>query len=327
MKHRAQIVDLNRDLFQHFYQKNIFLTGGTGFFGKSFLDLFISINLELDLNCKVTILTRDSKTFKKNFCELVEHKFIEFIEGDICSFPFPDKSFDYILHFATPASSSFNKEKPAEVFQIITEGTKHVLEFAKICNVKKILFASSGAIYGSHPLSLVHIDESYVGDDFHTQSYGEGKRVAEALGISAAFLGHFEFKIARCFTFAGPYLDPKSEYAIANFVRDAVLSHKIVIHSDGRDYRSYMGSDDLVVALLTILTSGKNGKPYNVGSDDPITIRELAYMVKDLVNPDVAIEILDAVNKNSSPKSYIPSIDLLKNELNYVPTMTLSESS
>ena len=87
--------------------KHVFLTGGTGFFGKSFLDLIADYNAHRNLNLKVTILARNPEKFKLDFPDLVNEAQIFFTKGDILDFKFIDFPFDYILHFATPASAKF----------------------------------------------------------------------------------------------------------------------------------------------------------------------------------------------------------------------------
>jgi dTDP-glucose 4,6-dehydratase len=329
MSNRLKIVSNNHDLWDNLRDKNIFLTGGTGFFGKSFLDLFIELDRKLKLNCNITILTRDKSSFKNKFPMLCNHHFIDFQEGDVCHIPPSTKKYEYLLHFASPASAILNREKPDEVYNIIVEGTRQVLNFAKSSNTKKILFASSGAVYGIQPSEMLTINENYPGLPVKNASgaaYGIGKREAERMGVQLAKNDDIEFKIARCFAFSGPYLDPHGAYALGNFVRDTALNKNIIIKGDGRDYRSYMSSDDLVVALIKILINGRNMQAYNVGSDEAISIKDLALTVKSSVNPNINIEIQGMVDETVPPKRYIPNIDLLKNELNYAPTMTLSES-
>jgi len=326
MINREKIIKTNQDLWPCLKQKKIFLTGGTGFFGKSFLDLFNFLNKELKFQSKITILTRNSDSFKSDYPEFAGLDFISFFQGDICDFTFPEDQYDYILHFATPASATLNQEQPQDIYNIITKGTERVLEFAKKCQAKKILFASSGAVYGVQPWATTYIEESYVANLSQTIGYGAGKHAAETMGVLAAEKNSFEFKIARCFAFIGSYLDPQGTYAIGNFVRDAVLSKNIIVRGDGRDVRSYMSADDLIVALLKILINGKNKVAYNVGSDETMTIKELATTIKSLVNPKIKVEILGKINESVSPNRYVPNIDLLKSELKYIPSVTFSDS-
>jgi dTDP-glucose 4,6-dehydratase len=329
LSNRSKIQIDNQDIWNSFRNKNIFLTGGTGFFGKSFLDLMIFVNDQNNLNCHITVLTRDIDHFVNNFPQFKESSFLDFITGDVCSFDFPNKKFDYILHFATPASATLNKENPLLIHEIITKGTERILNFGKFCKAKIILFASSGAVYGKQPPLITHITENYK-ESFDWRvlapGYAKGKSEAEEMGCKHSDADGYQFKIARCFAFVGTYLDPESTYAIANFVRDAVCNKNIKINGDGRDYRSYLSADDLVVALLRILILGANKKAYNVGSDEAISIKELATTIKSLINPDIEIEILGHTDDTAPANRYVPNIDLLKKELNFNPTTKFADA-
>ena len=309
--------------------KHLFLTGGTGFFGKSLLDLVNYFNVHKNLNLTVTILTRNPDKFKLETPHLLVNNWIHFIAGDITSFQFNDIKCDHILHFATPVSARLNSEATLEMIDVICDGSKRVLEFAKYINVKSVLLTSSGAVYGSQPSDLINVSENFVGapeTNKSSSAYGEAKRLMELLGCLYSDFYGFECKIARCFAFIGPYLDPNGPYAITNFIRDAILNQNIIIKGDGSDYRSYMHSDDLIVSLFKILILGKNKQPYNVGSDQSISILDLAKKVVELVNNTCEIEILKSPIPGAPPNRYVPSIELIKNELNFTPATSLEEA-
>ncbi len=325
---RKLIWQSGKEVWSLLKNREIFLTGGTGFFGKSFLDLILYYNQTCELNLKVTILSRNADKFQKEFSSLVDSKWISFEQGDVKTFKFSKKNYDYILHFATPASVYLNENSPLEMFDIINLGTRQVLEFAKVAKVKAVLLASSGAVYGKQPPDLTHISESYIGAPITSElnsAYGEGKRMAELMGNLYSKACGFDHKIARCFAFVGPYLDPHGTFAIGNFIKNAVKNEPIIVKGDGRDYRSYMYSDDLIYALLKILLFGKNSMPYNVGSDQAISIAELAQTIVKTLNPKLEVKVLGKANLSVLPNRYVPAIELLKKELKITLTTTLEE--
>lgn len=327
-RQRHKIWETNQELLLKLQNKHIFLTGGTGFFGKSYLDLINFFNHQYDLNLKTTILTRDPDKFKTEFPELTSDSRLFFQKGDIVDFKFSDEYFDSILHFATPASVILNRENPIEMLDVILNGQKQILEFAKIKKIKTVLFASSGAVYGKQPSELLHVTEDFSGAPLSNSpdcAYGLGKRTAEALGNFYADKYAFEHKIARCFTFIGPYLDLNGSYALSNFLKNALESQDIIIQGDGTDTRSYLYSDDLIIALLHVLVYGKNKQPYNVGSDQPVGIKSLAELIIKNVNPKLKIEIKKQTVAGPVGNVYLPSINLLKNELHYKPSYSLEE--
>lgn len=299
----------------HIENKEIFLTGCTGFFGRSFLDLIIMYNLHA---VKLTILSRNPEQFLNNWPKYKALKNLKFIKGDIQNFQFPDLKFDYLLHFATPASATLNLKDPIQMSDVILRGTHHVLDFAKRSGVQKVLFASSGAVYGRQPPEMSHISESYLGAPQVNKvgsAYGEAKRMAELLGCEYSRLYGFEFKIARCFAFCGPHLDRNGTFAIGNFIGDAIKNTSIHLSGDGTPLRSYLYSDDLVVWLLKILIDGNNHEPYNVGSDQAVSIYDLAMRVVKLINPQLQITRAKMPELTKLPERYVPAIDKAKSEL------------
>lgn len=112
---------------------NILITGGTGLFGKSILNALIFIRQYF--NFEITILSRNKNNFLLNYPEY-NLEFINFISGDIRNFDCNEKNFDYIIHAATPASAKLEKENPKEMYSIILEGTKNIINISKNMNIK-----------------------------------------------------------------------------------------------------------------------------------------------------------------------------------------------
>lgn len=133
-------------------------------------------------------------------------------------------------------------------------------------------------------------------------------------------------KIARCFSFVGPYLPMDKHFAIGNFIKDAATGNPIVINGDGSPIRTYLYSADLAVWLWRILLDGDNGDIFNVGGDRQISIEELANLIKDVVNQNVKIVIKNKIKKNVLPERYVPDITFAKDKLDLCPRISLEES-
>ncbi|WP_129409211.1 NAD-dependent epimerase/dehydratase family protein [Marinitoga lauensis] len=132
--------------------ENIFITGGTGFFGKWFLETLLYANEQLNLNIHIGVLSRNPETFKEKYPYFI-NKNITFYKGDIRDFRFPKENFSYIIHGASASAEGwFRGESQISRLSIITDGTKRILDFAKEQKVKKFLYMSSGKVYGTHPL-------------------------------------------------------------------------------------------------------------------------------------------------------------------------------
>ena len=304
------ILGHTKDILEEFRDSRVFITGGTGFFGTWLLKTFAWANQKLNLRAEIVILSRDPGRFNFNFPQLANHPYFTFLTGDIRDFSFPYGSFKYVFHLATEASDDLNRNEPLKMFDVIVEGTRHVLDFAVSAGVESFLLTSSGAVYGKQPCEISHVSEDYKGgpDTSDTISaYGEGKRVAELLGsVYSKYFG-LQFKIARCFAFVGPYLPLDKHFAIGNFILNGIKNQPIYIKGDGTTLRSYLYASDLIIWLLTILVKGRSCYPYNVGSEEAISIADLAVLVSSSFTPAISIERNPNAQKASNFERYVPS--------------------
>jgi nucleoside-diphosphate-sugar epimerase len=301
------VLEHTRDLWEEVRGGRLFVTGGTGFFGRWMLESFLRANQELGLGAQAVVLTRGPGAFGVRAPHVVEHPAIRLHRGDVRSFEFPSFDFTHILHMATETAL---QGSPGASFQTAVEGTARVLRFAAVSKARKLLLTSSGAVYGPQPPDLKHISEDYLGaprPEDASAGYAHGKRAAEYLGASAAAEGEFEVKIARCFAFVGPMLPLDANFAIGNFVRDALAGNPIQVAGDGTARRSYLYAADLAVWLWTILFRGASGRPYNVGSESDLSIADLAALVAELVRPVISVQVAGKPGINALPKRYVPS--------------------
>ena len=236
------ILEHTRGLWEEVRGERIFITGGTGFFGCWLLESFAWANARLNLNASAVVLSRNPEAFGRKAPHLFSNPAIQFHTGDVRSFKFPEGTFSHIIH-AAKGADSLNPEDPLLLFEGMVKGTRHMSEFARHCSAKKLLFTSSGAVYGKQPQELTHIGEDYAGapDTMTSASaYGEGKRVSEFLTAAYASRYGFEAKIARCFAFVGPHLPLDINFAIGNFIDNVLKNEQILIRGDGTPCRSYL---------------------------------------------------------------------------------------
>ena len=273
--------------------ETIFITGGTGFFGKSMLDF---LNKDQH-NFNVYILTRNSKKFIDESQSYINLSNVKFVNGDIRTFDFSEH-IDYFMHAATPV---IDKADDEQLSSIIENGTQHALKIAKKNNCRRFLFISSGAVYGKNDQPMKETDKCCP-----TTQYGMSKLNAEKMCIKS----DLDTCIARCFAFSGRFLSKTSQFAIGNFVKDAIDNKPIHINSNGKSTRSYLDQDDLCKWLMSILLFSAPNEIYNVGSNRVISIFELAQLIKKLLNPNVEI-LLNKSIQNSS--TYIPDTSKIMN--------------
>jgi dTDP-glucose 4,6-dehydratase len=318
-------------LWEEFRGKRLFITGGTGFFGRWFLESFVWANEKLNLNASVLVLTRNSASFKKKVPHLAVYPALQFHPGDVRDFEFPHGQFSHIIHAAaTSAVATFNNEDPLIKFDTLVQGTRRVLDFAVACKAQKILYTSSGVVYGKQPAEMTHIPEDYDGapDPMDVKSaWGHSKRAAEFLCAYYAQKYALEIKIARCFSFVGPFLPLDIHYAIGNFMRDALSGGAIHIKGDGTPYRSYLYASDLMIWLWTILCRGGSVRPYNVGSEQAVTIAQLARNVASYSTSPVDVVIARSPAPDGPPpERYVPATQRAQTELGLKQIVTLEEA-
>jgi dTDP-glucose 4,6-dehydratase len=325
-------LERTRPLWEELRGQRIFITGATGFFGCWLLETLLHANRSLDLHARVSILTRDAEGFGRRAPHLASDPALEIISGDVRSVGFarcgfPAHSFSHIIHAATESSAQLNRDDPARMFETIMEGTRRTLELAAACDCRNFLFLSSGAVYGTQPPGLSHVAEDFLGapDSLDAaNAYAEGKRAAELLCALAARDG-LAPKIARCFAFVGPYMKLDAHFAIGNFIGDQLAGRDIRIQGDGRTVRSYMYAADLMVWLWTILFRGAPLRPYNVGAEQAVSIRELAECVAATLEPRVSVEVLGAPSA-APPHRYVPCTARARQELGLNCEIALDEA-
>lgn len=297
------------DVWPSLSGQRLFITGGTGFVGKWLLESLLWANDRLGLNLAVTALTRDPDRFRSSAPHLANHPSMTLLGGNASSFEFPAGSFPFVIHAATEAPPCFDADVAA---------TRHVLDFATRAGTRRLLFTSSGAVYGKQPPELTHIPEDYVGAPSTTDpgtAYGQAKRVSEFLCTTYARQYGFDALIARLFAFVGPHLPLDSNFAVGNFIRDALDGSLIRVKGDGTPFRSYLYAADLAIWLWTILFRGQSARPYNVGSGQDLTIAEIARTVVEATNPDLRIEVAEKAIPGRPALRYVPLVVRASEEL------------
>lgn len=308
----------------------IFMTGGTGFFGRALLRHWVAIEEEGLFSEEVGILTRSPQDFLDSHPEFSKLSWLKFFEGDVLEYSTLPKNIeiDRIIHAATESTNGATLT-PFKTYNDITIGTKNILNFAVHNNVRRFLLTSSGAVYGPQPETLEEIPESYLGipDPLDPMSaYSMAKRASEHLCCLYNDLYGVESVVARCFAFVGQDLPLSAHFAIGNFIQDALYNNEINVAGDGTPVRSYMNQADLADWLVCILDKGVAGRAYNVGSDRSISISNLAHLVRDVLSPNKPVVLRNGDGGFQGRNVYIPDITRAKCELGLAINISLSQS-
>jgi len=306
------------ELWRELRGQRVFLTGGTGFFGKWLVESFCWANDRLQLDARLLVLSRNPQAFSRAMPHLAGRPDLEFLVGDVRDFEFPTVDCSHVIHAATPSTGLPETGEELYLADMILAGALRVLEFARECGAKKLLFTSSGAVYGRQPADVSHVAEDYAGAPDTTDprtTYGHGKRTAEHFCALYGAATDIEIKIARCFAFVGPHLSQDAHFAIGNFIRDGLRGGPIVIQGDGTPLRSYLYAADLAVWLWTILMRGASLRPYNVGSDQALTIADLAHRVAAAFARPPEVIVKQQPVPGAAPLRYVPSTERARGEL------------
>ena len=291
----------------------ILILGGTGFFGKSIMDSFIKSKLDKYGINYLYILSRSSKNFIKLYPEFVNPR-IEYIDGNISNVDFLPNA-DIIIHAATSTNQMDYLENSIREKENTEKGVSNYIKLAKKFHKNsKIVYCSSGAVYGKQPSDILNIKEDYPFQDINNMStlkrdYALSKRNAEKLFINSGE-DDLNISIARCFAFYGKYLPEDGHFAYGSFLKSAKKGSDIVVNANHEVIRSYMSADDMVNSLIEVALHSKPQCPiYNVGSDLPISIFSLAQNIADEYNVKVVTK--NNIDFNVVDR-YVPDISKLK---------------
>jgi UDP-glucose 4-epimerase len=261
--------------------KNVLITGGCGFIGSNLAE-------ELSKKNNVIIFDDLSSGNKDN----IKESNVNFIEGSIID---PDrlkntaKDMDYIFHLAAIASVSKSVKEPKLVHEVNGTGTLNVLMAAKEFGIKKVVFASSSAVYGDNP--SLPLKEDLIPDPLSPYT------VSKLTGEYYCEVFHKVYNLPttslRFFNVYGPRQDPKSEYAavIPKFIQQVSEDKPPVIFGDGNQSRDFIYVGDVVKALgLAAESSKANGQAVNIGRGVGISINKLADKIIQVMGKDATKE-------------------------------------
>ena len=285
----------------------ILVTGATGLIGSSLIRRLLYENDTCGTNVVITALVRDVSRARDWFGVLCSREDFDFLEGDVCDASvLIGKSWDVIVHGAGNSHPKAFATYPVETMKANLLGTMNLLEHAKSQAdsgepVKKVVFLSSGEVYGNASLpgeySKCGFDETTPGtvDSMQMRScYPESKRAAETLCKCYFEEYRIPTVVARLAYIFGSSVPTENSRADAQFYRKALLHEDIVMKSKGEQVRSYCYVKDAVSAILTIMEKGVPGEAYNVANRDLVmTIREYAENLAKTFGVKVVFDLPD----------------------------------
>ena len=290
------------------------VTGGAGFLGSHLIDRLMQNDQE------VICLDNYFTGKKSNIRHWIGNKNFELIRHDVTN-PI-QLEIDRIWHLACPASPVHYQSNPIKTAKTSFLGTYNMLGLARRVGAR-ILLASTSEVYGDpeiHPQN-----EEYKGsvNPIGIRScYDEGKRIAESLCFDYQRMHNTEIRVARIFNTYGPRMVPDDGRVVSNFIVQALSNRPITIYGDGSQTRSFCYVDDLIDGLISLMNSKECG-PINIGNPNEFTIRQLAELVRDRINPN--LELISKPLPQDDPLQRQPDIQLAIQELGWEPKIPFEE--
>lgn len=252
--------------------KKVLVTGGAGFIGSNLAE-------ELAKDNEVVILDDLSTGQRENIKNLIKKSNVRFVQGSITDLSLLQKTFkevDFVFHQAAVASVSRSVSDPMATNEVNLNGTLNVLIVARDNYVKKIVCASSCAVYGDSP--VLPKREDMLPEPM--SPYAVTKMAGEY--YCQAFRQVYELSTVclRYFNVYGPRQDPHSDYAavIPRFIVWALQGQPLTIFGDGEQTRDFVFVKDVVQANV-MAAEGKAEGVYNIGTGEAISINRLAQVI------------------------------------------------
>jgi len=267
-------------------QLNILVTGGAGFLGSHLCKKL------LNQGHKVICLDNFYSSEKNNIFSLINNPNFTFIEEDICNSKL-NFNVNQIYNLACPASPIHYQSNPVKTIQTNVIGCLNMLELAKKNNAR-IFQASTSEVYGDPKITPQ--SEDYWGNvnPIGIRScYDEGKRCAETLFFDYHRQYGLNIKVCRIFNTYGPKMHKNDGRVMSNFIIQALKNLPITIYGKGLQTRSFCYVDDLIDGIIDFMnTDDSITGPINLGSNQEISIKDLALKIIELTNSKSEIKFL-----------------------------------
>ncbi len=304
----------------------VLITGGAGFIGSHLCEKLLGMGDE------VTVLDNLSTGRYENVAHLKENPKFNLVVGDILNEALVDKlceKTDIIFHLAAAVGVELIVKRPLESLTTNIKGSEIVLEMAQRYN-RKVLITSTSEIYGKNVNGpLKENDDRILGSPLKSRwSYSTAKAVDEMLAYVYWKEKGLPTIIVRLFNTVGPRQTGAYGMVIPRFVTQALRNEPLTVYGDGSQSRCFLHVQDVVDALVKLMQSPRSaGQVFNVGSQEEITIRELAEKVIQITRSKskiVYIPYNEAYEEGfEDMERRMPDISKVQKLIGYQPTINL----
>ena len=313
--------------FEKLFNKSILITGANGMLATYYMYTLMYLNDTKNANIKIYALVRNADKLEEN-TEFSKRSDIIPVIQDVCEKISIQEKLDYIIHMASSSNPKTITSDPVGIINANVIGTLNVLNLAKEKSAE-VIFTSTREVYGKVNSASGKIAETDMGilDCLELRScYPESKRLAENLIVSYGYEYGIKYKITRIAHSYGPGMIIDNDGRImADLISNVVNGENIVLKSTGEAKRAFCYVLDAITALLRITVDDKENEVYNIANEtEEISIRDLAFMLKDMYKTDVIFDIQE--NKNQYVKFERTPLDVSKLEkIGWVPEVKLKD--
>lgn len=293
----------------------VLVTGGAGFIGKYLVKSLI------DNGDIVTIFDNFSNSSKKSISHLIDIG-IKVIEGDTTKYDEISnavKDQEIVIHLAAKISVQESIRNPSETFRVNVDGTKNVLVACEKNRVKKLIVASSAAVYGESLPDIKLTEESKTNP---ISPYGQSKVKMEQIIKNFVSEHNLNCIVLRFFNIYG--IGQSDEYSgvISKFIERIAIGKPLEIFGNGSQTRDFVSVYDVINSIYNAISSNNNGI-YNIASGKTVTIKKLAELMISVSGKK--LEIKCTAPKKGDIMNSQADITLAENDLGYYPKFELKE--
>ena len=299
----------------------VLVTGGAGFIGSHLSENCVS------KGCTVVCLDSFLNGSLGNIRALLSHKNFKLVNGDVRDFNLLEKivssGIDAIVHLAAQIHVDRSIIEPRETYETNVLGTLNLLELARRYDVEKVIYASTGEIYGS--AQYVPMDEKHPLDPLHP--YGASKLAADRMCHAYIQTYGANICIARLFNTFGPrQKDTGYGGAISIFAKRVLSSRPPIIYGDGKQSRDYLYVEDAICAYNLILESKKPiREPVNFGTGKDVSILSVANKIVELLNAKKGMKPVHVAPRPGEVRRLVADNKRAKKLLGWQPKYSFDE--